>query len=147
MNRFSPPVLAPLRSSASSWMYGGRSRAPNALPSAWTTPLRPSVNSYRQPRSRSIAPPPPVRRLKNPPPPCGRAFQFRLTRICPPTPPCFDSDTEGADLVSVSLLRETPDAGGGPEGGGPCGGGYCEVMTEPFVDGSPAGSSARMAQL
>src|ERR1700712_1265170 len=98
MDMFSPEVTAPVRSSPSSLIHGGRSREPNELPNAWTTPLLPSDNSYRQPRSRStpfVAAAP--SRLKKPPPvgagaPCD---QLRLIRIVPEPPPDFVSDTCG----------------------------------------------------
>src|SRR5918998_2154039 len=91
-NRFSPSVELPERSSLSSLTYGGWSSEPKLLPSACTTPLEPSAISTRQPRSRSI-PPPPVAfasaRLSIPPPVfCGGCwFQFRLIRTGPPAPP------------------------------------------------------------
>src|SRR5680860_35941 len=108
--RFSPPAEAPERSSASSHSTFEPSRAVavNALPSAWTTPLEPSVNSYSAARSRSIAPddPPPSTFERNPPEdgaPSGRAVQLRLTRIWPPDEPCLVSESVGVDLVRVTL--------------------------------------------
>src|ERR1700712_2336707 len=109
IDMFSPEVTAPVRSSPSSLIHGGRSSDPNELPSACTTPLLPSDNSYRQPRSR----PTPLgaaaaNRLKNPPPvgagaPCD---QFRLIRIVPDPPPDFVSDICGAAWVSVTFCSE-----------------------------------------
>src|SRR6185312_11015330 len=116
--RFSPPLTAPERSSPSSEMIGSlmpNGCATNAFPSAWTTPFVPSVNSHRQPRSRSSC----WVFLKNPPPPAGRWFQFRFTRSTPPAPPDFVSDTEGAAFVSTT----GPLACGGGGGTEPAGGG------------------------
>ncbi len=51
----------------------------------------------------------------------GRAVQFRLTRSIPPEPPLLVSETEGADLVSVTLPSDTgaePPPDGGDDGGG-----------------------------
>src|SRR5215218_4464754 len=104
MNRFSPSELVPARSSPSSRMTGPDTPlglAAKALPSACTTPLVPSVNSYRHPRSRSREG---AERLNRPPPPpAGRAFQLRLTRSMPVEEPCLVSDTAGADFVRVTL--------------------------------------------
>src|SRR3954453_13791438 len=119
MSRFSPSLRLPERSSPSSRMTGSRTPrglAWKALPSACTTPLVPSVNSYRQPRSRSRLG---AERLNSPPPPPpdGRAFQFRFTRSIPVEEPCLVSDTVGADLVRVTLDSET-GAGGAADGSG-----------------------------
>src|SRR3954468_19740063 len=125
MSRFSPSLLAPDRSSPSSRMTGSptpRGLAEKALPSACTTPLVPSVNSYRQPRSRSRLG---AERLNNPPPPpAGRAFQFRFTRSMPVEEPCLVSDTDGADLVRVTLDSET----GADGAGAACGSGVAGVF-------------------
>src|SRR5689334_1081018 len=115
--RFSPLATAPVRSSPSRWMYGGWCSAPKALPSAWTTPLRPSDSSYRAQRSRSrslcVATARP--RLLPHPENCLRTCQLRLTRMAPDVPPCLVSETDGASLVSVTLERRTgaPDGAGG----------------------------------
>src|SRR2546427_2084486 len=118
--RFSPLATAPVRSSPSRWMYGGRCRAPKALPRAWTTPLLPSVSSYRAHRSRSrsacMATARP--RLLHHPENCLRICQLRFTRIAPEVPPCLASETAGAALVSVTLLKRTGCAGGAGGGGG-----------------------------
>src|ERR1022692_1955406 len=106
--RFSPSVLSPVRSSPSREMIGGPSlRDLNELPRAWTTPFLPLPSSYRQARSRSMADD--ACRLKRPPED-GREFQFRLTLSWPPTlpPACLLSETVGAFLVRVTLLRLTP---------------------------------------
>src|SRR3954447_10337585 len=79
-----------------------------------------------------MAPPLPVSRLKKPPPPDGRAFQLRLTRNRPPTEPCFDRETDGADFVRVNLFSETPGPCSGPGCPGNCCPGNCEVMDRPF---------------
>jgi hypothetical protein len=81
-----------------------------AFPRACTTPLVPSPNSYRQPRSRSIpALLPRARRRREPPdsPERGVAFQFRFTLSRPAALPCFVNDTAGAALVRVTFDRET----------------------------------------
>src|SRR3954451_2949663 len=104
--RFSPAALVPDRSSPSSQIVGSPApgaQALKALPRAWTTPLLPSVNSYRQPRSRST----PAERRKKPPP-WGCAFQFRFTLSRPPVVPCLVRETDGAALVRVTLDSETP---------------------------------------
>src|SRR6478609_9908111 len=111
IDMFSPPATLPVRSSPSSAIHGGEFNEPNELPSAWITPLRPSANSYRQPRSRST----PLGAATaaatcfifamNPLPPGGRggatvADQLRLTLAMPPTAPDLVSETRGAPLVS-----------------------------------------------
>src|SRR5258708_4312005 len=113
IRRFSPSVLWPLRSSPSSEMIGGPSlRDLNELPRACTTPFLPLASSYRHARSRSISSDR-AERLNRPPPELGgRAVQFRLTLsspLTPPPPPCLLSDTVGAFLVRVTLLRLTPE--------------------------------------
>src|SRR5215469_7688922 len=115
--RFSPSALSPVRSSPSSEMIGEPSlRDLNALPSAWTTPFLPLLSSYRQPRSRSMGAP--AWRLKSPPD-AGRETQFKLTRSSPRALPpcCLLSETVGAFLVRVTLLRLTPVPCGGCDAG------------------------------
>src|SRR5215469_5740828 len=116
--RFSPSALSPVRSSPSSEMIGEPSlRDLNASPSAWTTPFLPLLSSYRQPRFRSMAAP--AWRLKSPPD-AGLEIQFRLTRSSPralPPPCCLLSETVGAFLVRVTLLRLTPVGCGGGDPG------------------------------
>src|SRR5262249_25436292 len=107
--------------SPSRWMYGGWCTDPKALPSAWTTPLLPSDSSYSAHRSRSrsacIATARP--RLLPQPENCLRTCQFRFTRMTPDVPPCLVRETEGACLVSVTLVSRTgAGGGGGTEGAG-----------------------------
>src|SRR3954464_12900772 len=119
--RFSPLAEAPVRSSPSRWMYGGRCREPYALPRAWTTPLRPSASSYRAHRSRSRSEWLAAARPSLAPQPlnCLRLCQLRFTRIAPEVPPCLASETLGASFVRVTLERRTGDGGvnGGAVGG------------------------------
>src|SRR6478672_8631542 len=123
-DRFSPAEMLPERSSPSRVISGRPLRlvAVNALPSACTTPFVPSLNSYRQPRSRSS-----WNCFLKKPRSGGFAFQFRLTRNVPVAPPCLVSETLGAAFVSVTLFSETAladgAAGGGGGGGGAANGG------------------------
>src|SRR6476469_1618030 len=109
---FSPPATLPVRSSPPRWIQVAAVIEPNALPSAWTTPLRPSPSSYRQPRSRSTAEgdgpaAAPLSLAKKPPPAGGAAGapddQFRLTRAVPPTAPALVSATFGGPLGRITL--------------------------------------------
>src|ERR1700712_169973 len=110
---FSPPVTLPVRSSPSRKIHGAEFSEPKAFPIAWTTPLRPSASSYRQPKSRSM----PLDTVtavaaafilaRNPPEAGGgaggvTADQFRLTFAIPPDPPPLVSDTFGAPLVNTT---------------------------------------------
>src|SRR6476620_10555512 len=126
IDMFSPPTTLPVRSSPSSWIQGGALSEPYALPSAWITPLRPSLSSYRQPRSRSMPPAPGAAAaafsLEKKPPDGGGGGdapvdQFRLTRAVPPTAPDLVSETLGVPLVSTTL----PPVGAAGAAGGCCG--------------------------
>lgn len=48
---------------------------------------------------------------------CLRTCQLRLTRMAPEVPPCLARETEGASLVSVTLVSRTGCATAGAAGG------------------------------
>lgn len=79
---------------------------------------------------------------------CLRTSQLRFTRRAPDVPPCLVSDTEGAALVSVTLLRLTGGAwgaGGGTDGmAGGCiaGGGGAGVVIGGATGGAPGPGAA-----
>src|SRR6478752_7933327 len=141
IDMFSPPATLPVRSSPSRAIQGGEFNEPNDLPSAWMTPLRPSANSYRQPRSRSTpggaatAAAACFILAMNPLPPGGRgvgtvADQFRFTLAMPPTAPDLVRETRGAPLVSdtrppdgaAGADEATAAGAAGAAGAGPAGG-------------------------
>src|ERR671917_107201 len=92
------------------WACSSRRTSIGAAPCGYsvTTPLLPSAVSHGQPRSGSTAEP-----LENRP--RRPDSQLRFTRICPPAPRPLVSETDGALLVSVTLLMLTPPPDGGGE--------------------------------